>query len=130
MGVKWTPPLVGEGSVPSQLEAGLVDCSSLGSVEMFFVGRDVGTGVGSRRTELLGGPLVGEAGGLCGELVQMAVGVVVSARRESVDRGGRAVSSTRQERRDMSHGSHLWTSAGYTHCTEVQSPLLGSSVHE
>lgn len=83
--VKWTPPLVGEGSVPSQLEAGLVDCSSLGSVEMFFVGRDVGTGVGSRRTELLGGPLVGEAGGLCGELVQMAVGVVVSARRESVE---------------------------------------------
>lgn len=85
VGVKWTPPLVGEGSVPSQLEAGLVDCSSLGSVEMFFVGRDVGTGVGSRRTELLDGPLVGEAGGLCGELVQMAVGVVVSARRESVE---------------------------------------------
>lgn len=85
VGVKWAPPLVGEGSVPSQLEAELVDCSSLGSVEMFFVGGDVGTSVGSRRTELLGGPPVGEAGGLCGELVQVAVGGEVSARRESVE---------------------------------------------
>lgn len=85
VGVKWAPPLVGEGSVPSQLEAELVDCSSLGSVDMFFVGGDVATSVGSRRTELLGGPPVGEAGGLCGELVQVAVGGEVSARRESVE---------------------------------------------
>lgn len=85
VGVKWAPPLVGEGSVPSQLEAELVDCSSLGSVEMFFVGGDVATSVGSRRTELLGGPPVGEAGGLCGELVQVAVGGEVSARGESVE---------------------------------------------
>lgn len=48
------------------------DCSSLGSVDMFFVGGDVATGVGSRRTELLGGP-PGRGGGLCvGELVQVA----------------------------------------------------------
>lgn len=40
--------------MPSQLEAELVDCSSLGSVDMFFVGGDVATSVGSRRTELLG----------------------------------------------------------------------------
>ena len=30
----------------------------------------------------------------------------------------------------MSHGSHVWTSAGYMHCTEGQSPLIGSSVHK
>lgn len=86
VGVKWTPPLVDKRSafVPSPVNVGLVvSCSlgcSLGSKETFLGSRDVCTGdtvTGS--TELLGVSLVGEAGELCGELVQMAVVGVVFA---------------------------------------------------
>lgn len=82
VGVKWTPLLVGEASVsvPSQLEAGLVRSSSLGSVETFLADGDVRADAVSGRTELLGVPPVGEAGGLCGE---KAVGGLLFAGRET-----------------------------------------------
>lgn len=82
VGVKWTPLLVGEASVsvPSQLEAGLVGSSSLGSVETFLADGDVRADAVSGRTELLGVPPVGEAGGLCGE---KAVGGLLFAGRET-----------------------------------------------
>lgn len=82
VGVKWTPPLVDKRSafVPSPVNVGLVVSCSLGSKETFLGSRDVCTGdtvTGS--TELLGVSLVGEAGELCGELVQMAVVGVIFA---------------------------------------------------
>lgn len=86
--VRWTPLPDDKGSVfvPSQVEVGLVVACplgcSLGSMETFLGSGDVctdGTVTGS--TELLGVLLVAEAGGLCGELVQMAVvGVIVVGR--------------------------------------------------
>lgn len=83
MGVKWTPPLVDNRSpfVPSHIK--VVSCS-LGSSETFLGGRVVctdGTVTGS--TELLGVPLVGEAEGLCGELVQKAVGEIIFSDKEA-----------------------------------------------
>ena len=88
VGVKWTPPLVGEASVsvPSPLEAGLVGSSSLGSAESFLADGDVRADAVSGRTEVLGVPPVGEAGGLCGELVQKAVGGLLFAGRETGER--------------------------------------------
>lgn len=82
VGVKWTPPLVDKRSafVPSPVNVGLVVSCSLGAKETFLGSRDVCTGdtvTGS--TELLGVSLVGEAGELCGELVQMAVVGVIFA---------------------------------------------------
>lgn len=75
MGVKGTTLLVDKVSVfgPSQVK--VVSCP-VGSMTTFLGVRDVCTDdtvMGS--TELLGVPLVGEAGGLCEELVQKVVGV-------------------------------------------------------
>lgn len=84
--VKCTPPPAGEGSVfvPSRGEARLLAVSSsLGSVEMFLGSRGAGAEAVAGKTELLGVPLVREAGGLCGELVQMAVEGRVVAGRET-----------------------------------------------
>lgn len=86
VGVKWTPLLVDKGSVfvPSQVRVGLVVSCSLGSVETFLGSRDVCTDdTVTGITELLGVPLVGEAGGLCGELVQRAVVGVIFVGRET-----------------------------------------------
>lgn len=90
VGVKWTPPLVGEGSgfVPSQFEVGLVVSSSLGSMEAFLGSGAVWTDAVTGGTELLDVPLVGEAGGLSGELIQTAVGGVISSGRETGRRAG------------------------------------------
>lgn len=82
VGVKWTPPLVDKRSafVPSPVNVGLMVSCSLGCKETFLGSRDVCTGdTVTGRTELLGVSLVGEAGELCGELVQMAVVWVVFA---------------------------------------------------
>lgn len=90
VGVKWTSLFVDKGSVfvPSQVEVGLVvSCPLgclLGSMETFLGSRDVCTdGTVTGTAELLGVPLVGEAGGLCGELVQMVIVGVVFAGRET-----------------------------------------------
>lgn len=81
VGVKWTPLLVDKMSafVPSQVKVVSVD-----SVKMFLGGRDVCTDetvTGS--TELLGVPLVGEARGLCGELVQKVAGEILFSGKET-----------------------------------------------
>lgn len=80
VGVKWTPPLVGEGSgfVPSQFEVGLVVSSSLGSMETFLGSGAVWTDAVTGGTELLDVPLVGEAGGLSGELIDQLVCALTS----------------------------------------------------
>lgn len=86
VGVKWSPPLVDEGtvSVPADWEAGLVGSSSApASTETFLVGGDVGADAIIGRTEVLGVPLVGEAGGLCGVLVQTAVAGVIFVGRKT-----------------------------------------------
>lgn len=82
--VKWAPLLVEEGFVlvTSHSVARLV-FSSLGVAETFFGCRDVWVDAVTGGTELLGAPLVGEAGGLCGELDQVAVGGICFAGRET-----------------------------------------------
>lgn len=86
MGVKGTPPLVDKGSVfvPSQVKVGLVVSCSPGCMETFLGSSDVCTDVAvTGSTELLRVPLLGEAGGLCEELVQVAVVEVIFAERET-----------------------------------------------
>lgn len=83
MGVKWTPLLVDKRSLFVLPHVKVVSCS-LGSSETFLGGRDVctdGTVTGS--TELLGVPLVEEVEGLCGELVQKAVGETIFSDKEA-----------------------------------------------
>lgn len=75
VGVKGTSLLVDKVSVFGSSQVKVVSCP-VGSVTTFLGVRDVCTDdtvTGS--TELLGVPLVEEAGGLCGELVQKVVGI-------------------------------------------------------
>lgn len=86
VGVKGTPLLVDKGSVfvPSQVKVGVVVSCSPGSMETFLGSSDVCTDAAvTGSTELLCVPLVGEAGGLCEELVQVAVVGVIFAGRET-----------------------------------------------
>lgn len=75
VGVKGTSLLVDKASVFGSSKVKVVSCP-VGTMTTFLGVTDVCTDVtvmGS--TELLGVLLVGEAGGLCGELVQKVVGV-------------------------------------------------------
>lgn len=86
VGVKGTPPLVDKGSVfvPSEVKVGLVVSCSPGCMETFLGSSDVCPGAAvTGSTELLHVPLVREAGGLCEELVQVAVEGVIFAGRET-----------------------------------------------
>lgn len=75
VGVKGTPLLVDKVSVFVFSQVKVVSCL-VGSMTTFLGFTDVCTDVTVMGgTELLGVPLVGEAGGLCGELVQKVVGV-------------------------------------------------------
>lgn len=75
VGVKGAPPLAGEAAAlgPPQGEAGPLGPASPGSAETFLGRVGAGAEAGAGRTAWPGAPLVGEAGGLRGALVQPAV---------------------------------------------------------
>lgn len=75
VGVKGAPPLAGEAAAlgPPQGEAGLLGPASPGSAETFLGRVGAGAEAGAGRTAWPVAPLVGEAGGLRGALVQPAV---------------------------------------------------------